>query len=436
MAQAILETLLYREYLNRGDRPQEAMEKAREAATSYKAQTGLSEEEIVAGMRQQQEAEDWKSLASQVLTKSPVLSETPRRASTQRVLGASALTSSLNPEIRGIGEEALRNRMPDPAIRAAMEKSVADQGRAQRDALYQEKMKRGAVSLSPNASPEAVAHFASVRRPYDVSHVLADRDRAEAEAKNERDATVREALGLQEGAALPAGGQSYRYDVPVSSRPFQPAADEAKDILRARLAVPVPGSIPAPEGTDVSQFGAMDYMQPTRATVGSAPSALPMMARSGSSNIMGYGGGEYTPGTSADRVGLLMFPSRAPDVSAAPAPRAAVSVSRPTPTTRPSAEPAASAPREAASPSFFSSLGSAFKDPYAGMSSRQLYEKAQEAQNQNDEARANLLNIRAAREAAPSAEKRGGAVNSKPHKDAALHKALDIIHAMMVQHRR
>jgi hypothetical protein len=70
------------------------------------------------------------------------------------------------------------------------------------------------------------------------------------------------------------------------------------------------------------------------------------------------------------------------------------------------------------------------------MSSRQLYEEAQKAQNQNDEARANLLNIRAARESTPSAEKRGGAVNNKPHKDAALHKALEIIHAMMLQNRR
>ena len=409
MAQAILETLLYREYLNRGDQPQEAMEKAREAATSYKAQTGLSEEEIVAGMRQQQEAEDWKSLASQVLTKSPVLSETPRRASTQRVLGAGALTSSLNPETRAIGEEALRNRMPDPAIRAAMEKSVADQGRAQRDALYQEKMKRGAISLSPNASPEAVAHFASVRRPYDVSHVLADRDRAEAEARDARNATVREALGLPEGAALPAGGQSYRYDVPVSSRPFQPAADEAKDILRARLAVPVPGSIPAPEGTDVSQFGAMDYMQAPQAAAGSP---------------VGSGRGS-APGMSLDALSSAIKTSQ----DQAPRPSATLSVKTPTSTI-------ASSPREAASPSFFSSLGSAFKDPYAGMSSRQLYEKAQEAQNQNDEARSNLLNIRAAREAAPSAEKRGGAVSGKPHKDAALHKALDIIHAMMLQNRR
>jgi hypothetical protein len=84
-------------------------------------------------------------------------------------------------------------------------------------------------------------------------------------------------------------------------------------------------------------------------------------------------------------------------------------------------------------PGFFSRL---FKDPYAGKSSRQLYEEAQTAQNQNYEARANLLNIRAAREAAPSAEKRGGAVSGKPHKDAALHKALDIIHAMMLQNRR
>jgi hypothetical protein len=37
---------------------------------------------------------------------------------------------------------------------------------------------------------------------------------------------------------------------------------------------------------------------------------------------------------------------------------------------------------------------------------------------------------------APTAEKRGGAVDAKQHKDAALHKALDIIHAMMLRDRR
>ena len=179
MAQAVLETLLYREYLKRKMPPEEAAAKAQEAAAAYKAQTGLSEEEIVAGMRQQQEAADFKSFAKQVLTKSPVLSDMPRRASTQRVLGAGALTSSVNPATRELGESTLRNSVQDPAIRAALAKTVADQAQAQRTAIFEEKMRRGAVPLTANASPETVAYAESVRRPYDTSAIISDQDRVD-----------------------------------------------------------------------------------------------------------------------------------------------------------------------------------------------------------------------------------------------------------------
>ena len=89
--------------------------------------------------------------------------------------------------------------------------------------------------------------------------------------------------------------------------------------------------------------------------------------------------------------------------------------------------------------SFFSSLLSRLtpQDPYAGMSARKMYETAQEMQSSGDEGGSNALIQRAGR--LPDAGmKRGGvatAGGAGPHKDAALHKALDIIHAMMMRGR-
>ena len=75
-------------------------------------------------------------------------------------------------------------------------------------------------------------------------------------------------------------------------------------------------------------------------------------------------------------------------------------------------------------------LAGLFKDPYAGMSSRDLYMRAQEMERSGDESGANVLNLRAAQMGEGMAS--GGA--AKPHKDAALHKALDIISNMLGRH--
>jgi hypothetical protein len=77
-------------------------------------------------------------------------------------------------------------------------------------------------------------------------------------------------------------------------------------------------------------------------------------------------------------------------------------------------------------------LSSLFSDPYAGKSSRELYEMAQNMGN--DEYGANLLNIRAARVGRDEGKAAGGAVSGKMEKDAALHKALDIIAHMLGRH--
>jgi hypothetical protein len=80
-------------------------------------------------------------------------------------------------------------------------------------------------------------------------------------------------------------------------------------------------------------------------------------------------------------------------------------------------------------------LSNLFKDPYAGMSARDMFVKAQELQRTGDESGANILNIRASRMpdvGQDSGMKRGGA--AKSGKDEAVHKALDII-SHLLMHR-
>lgn len=82
-------------------------------------------------------------------------------------------------------------------------------------------------------------------------------------------------------------------------------------------------------------------------------------------------------------------------------------------------------------------LASLFSDPFAGKSSRDLYIAAQDPSMRDDEYGANLLNIRAARAGRDEGMAAGGAATGKSNKmekDAALHKALDIIAHMLGRH--
>ena len=80
------------------------------------------------------------------------------------------------------------------------------------------------------------------------------------------------------------------------------------------------------------------------------------------------------------------------------------------------------------------------QDPYAGMSAKQMYEQAQDMQRSGDESGANVL-IQRAGQMPDAGMKRGGTAGAGgqkaagPHKDAALHKALDIIHTMLQRGR-
>jgi hypothetical protein len=83
-------------------------------------------------------------------------------------------------------------------------------------------------------------------------------------------------------------------------------------------------------------------------------------------------------------------------------------------------------------------LARLFSDPYAGKSARDLYAEANRMQGSGDEYGANLLMQRAGKmitkpeDLESTGMAAGGA--AKPHKDAALHKALDIIAHMLGRH--
>jgi hypothetical protein len=508
MAATSLANHFFDYYVRQQMSPNEARAKAQDAAANYLAQSGLSEEQVLAQLRERQEAADWRSFANQVLSKAPVVSETPRRGGVQKMLGAGALTTSLNPEERAKGEAELqRNRIPQSKLRAAQEQRAAEEDRARRTALFDEKMKRGAVRPGPNASPEAIASYERLRRPYDVSGMTGvsairpeeagaiaeairgmpdestnlDSGMIDAALTASRNAAAREALDLSANEPIPEGGQSYRYDQRVSSDgTYQPVTEQAKSILRARLSEPMragPGESVTPaseleeppqelvgatpggalvQGAPQSQNGAPDLP-----AGGMAHSSLPSMASTSGSGILGFRGGAYTPGTSWDRSTALGTPfsfspaargvnpmwssaARTDDERAPARPAATTTTARdmPLPPRRPAefAQPST----EQGGKTLLSSIFDRMKpeDPYAGMTTKQMFEKAQDMQRSGDEYGANLLTQRAGRAVTPSKSgsdeeyKRGGAPKAVgPHKDAALHKALDIIHAMMLRGR-
>jgi hypothetical protein len=504
MAQAVLETLLYREYLKRDMPPEEAAAKAREAATAYKAKTGLSEEEIVAGMRQQREAEDWKSFAQQVLTKSPVLSDMPRRPSAQRVLGAGALTTSVNPETRALGETTLRDSAQDPAVRAALAKTVADQTQAQRTALFEEKLRRGAVPLSRNASPETIAYAESVRRPYDTSAITSDQDRVDeavAAAKRRAEAAQEVARETARGntmgnlrsdrlaneANLAAYGAGQQASYPSSSATGE-SIQRALEMANAKAnnmefegsllrnynapqnydvdtqsfkglpsAVATPSSTVDRSGEDVDDLrlaqditgstaggalvkGAMPSPGGATPSPANIASSLPLMARAGADdNIMGFRGGAYTPGASPDRTMRLnmpgLFPAATPAAGTAAAARPAARPTPPAPLAPPAdirrSEPTSFMSRIFGGPEYQSTGERVVKDGGQGVnfgsgeSAADFFRADRELRKQRPE----MFERQAeARGGAPKAAGGGG-------KDAALHKALEIIHHLLTRGR-
>jgi hypothetical protein len=215
--------------------------------------------------------------------------------------------------------------------------------------------------------------------------------------------------------------------VDVMRSPLDPAREQmiALQNMPAYSGPPVDEvrSPPEPESRDVyPEFGrgAPNYM----GSIGPAGS-LPMMARRGG------GEGQYTgiidPSIlmiARDR--LMPYSMRREEGAASAAP----AISTPAGRSGSAGPRAASSTSTAAAPAggFLSGL---FKDPYEGKSSRDLYGEYQKRQMSGDDDPA--MYVRAARrEMEERGRARGGsAEGSKHQKDAAVMKALEIIHHML-----
>ena len=220
-----------------------------------------------------------------------------------------------------------------------------------------------------------------------------------------------------------SGGFTPRRDLPNASVPstnYSPITDTAKEVLRQRLTSTPTDSEYRPDfdnfqnwtrsaasnrPTDSSEFARLDMMPPAgagRGNITEAPGARALAAPSSSSSA---------------------FVRREPPL--------------------PPKRPAEFAPAtEQGNQSLFSSLFDWIKprDPYAGMSRQDMAKEAQRLQSSGDEYGANLLTQRLDRGITSDAQqssdggfKRGGTAKAggASNKDAALHKALEIIHSMI-----
>ena len=295
--------------------------------------------------------------------------------------------------------------------------------------------------------------------------MVAEQDRKNAALTAARNASAREALAVPEGGEMPAGGQSYRYDVPTTSRPFQPVAEQARDFLRARLAVPVAGSIPAPEGTDASEFSALDYVndpwtgargegtpldpnksrasqleEPPKELVGATPAAREMLAAmrpDGTIAGSAYGEGRWGQKPSG------VLPAGAAAASTAPTTTSAAPAARPVMRLPPSRELQMQARSEQPAPSLLSRIFGGGPE-YQSTGERVVKEGGQGVNFGSGESAADFFRAdKALRAQRPEmferqAEARGGAPKAAAGnggKDAALHKALEIIHHLLTHGR-
>ena len=191
---------------------------------------------------------------------------------------------------------------------------------------------------------------------------------------------------------------------------------------------PAPAAAAAPaapaSGTTLPMFAQPNW--------GAQPVAANVQDRSVAPGLLAMAGQRVAPyATQFNNADLMRFSTdKAPvaATAAAPARRAAPAATAPAATA-----PAAAATAPAQQGSLLSRIFSAPKDPYAGQSAAQLMKTA----NENPDSAAAFFRADKALQKEqpemfkPQAERRGGSVTGG--KDAALHKALEIIHHMLTR---
>ena len=272
-------------------------------------------------------------------------------------------------------------------------------------------------------------------------------------SSEERGAGIQRALEIANERANEPGQGMYRERGPLvdlqRSGVDRVETSENEPQLDPNIVGPTAGGALV-QGSPPSQGGA----------AGAGRSSLPMMVGPNTSNMLGFSGGSYTPGTSWDRSSALNSPFSFSTAArgTSPAWSAAARTEEERPASRPVSAPsrsAAAAPATRAAPqassdtssdsgsSSFSPIKNFFSSP---ASTKQLFQQSQEdpsdagawmraerqyAKTHRDDPSFDVTKLD------DSGMKRGGTAKSggAHSKDAALHKALDIIHAMMTRAR-
>jgi len=283
-------------------------------------------------------------------------------------------------------------REANEAARAARSSQSAD------EAAVAAATEANAARMGPPAPPPrpASAPDVTAASPAEQAFRAGQPTREAVQSNTPRNVAVGVGLG-----ALGAGAARQAYEeMPYKSSGADVGQFSAMDYVPTR-----------PAQTDVSDFSRMDFMP-------SAPTDVSEFSR------MDY----------AEAPGSATPTGRVPDILAPVAggdSRRAVQTARSVGTRQtPTQIATAAADNPTQSSGFFSGF---FKDPYAGKSARDLYYEAQEMGRRGDEYGSNLLTQRAMSMGNPENMKRGGAANGG--KDAALHKALEIIQHMLASRR-
>ena len=316
----------------------------------------------------------------------------------------------------------------DAALEAAREGTRGDAMSAMRNQRLAGEANLGAYGIGQQANyPSASATGESIQRALEIANAKANNMEFEGSLLRNYNAPQNYDVDTQSFRGLPSA-------VPPPSSTVDRSGEDVDDL---RLAQDITGSTAG--GALVK--GAMPSPGGAAPSSANIAGSLPLMARAGADdNIMGFRGDAYTPGASPDRTMRLNMPVLFPaQTSAVGTTTAARPATRPMPPT-PLAPPADIRPREPTS--FMSRI---FGGPeYQSTGDRVVKESGQGVNFGSGENAADFFRAdRELRKQRPEmferqAEARGGApkpVSGGGGKDAALHKALEIIHHLLVRGR-
>jgi hypothetical protein len=442
--------------------------------------SGMSAQEAATAVQQDVDRANAARYLENVVSRSPVLNETPRRTSTQSVLAANALAESLDPRRANIGSSVLQSaaaKLPrnqisyaSPAALEAAARAVPNEDINPNDAAINEAIIAARQAAIRNAQyKKALAEQGNPAEGFDQAFNLASYGRGQEGIYPSHGATGESIQRALEMANAKANNMEFEgsllrnYNVPqnynvdaqsISNLPSIVAAPSAivdrsgEDVDELRLAKDITGSTPGgalvkqPIVTPPDQSASPATGGTTSATTSTPPSGQPPMMNfiNGQPNITGYRGAAYTPGAEWGRTMRTNMPGLFAET---PTARTAVETARvqqatPTPMARPTSSPS---PKDSILSRIFS--GGDYQSSGASRGDNRLYQGEKDGRkviNWGDpESAADFFRASKAQQDwnaqspdSPSigaGMKRGGAAG----KPDSMHKALEIIHHLLTR---